>query len=142
MEVTGKIIQKLPLVSGTSKAGTQWSKQEYVLETNDNFPRKVFFDFFGERANQYNLEVGDEVVLSFDIESREYNGRWYTNIRGWKAEKKDPNAPQPVAASQPEFGAVPAGPAPTGPIPAAPAPIAGEPLPDFTQPSGDDDLPF
>ena len=89
MEVTGKIIQKLELQSGTSKAGNAWTKQEYVLETIENFPKKIHFDFFGERANQYPLEVGDTVTLSFDIESREYNGRWYTSIRGWKAEKTD-----------------------------------------------------
>ena len=81
MEVKGKIIQKLEPVSGTSKAGNAWNKQEYVLETLDAYPKKVFFDFFGERANQYPLEVGDIITLSFDIESREYNGRWYTSIQ-------------------------------------------------------------
>lgn len=93
MEVKGKIIQKLPLQSGTSKAGNQWSKQVYVLETHDSFPKKVCFDFFGDRVSQYPLEVGDEITLSFDIESREFNGRWYTDIRGWKAEKIDASAP-------------------------------------------------
>ncbi len=82
---------KLPLQQGTSRNGNNWMKQEYVLETNEAYPKKVHFDFFGERANQYNFEVGDVILLSFDIESREYNGRWYTDIRGWKAEKVDPN---------------------------------------------------
>ena len=72
MEITGKIISKLDLQSGTSKAGNQWKKQEYVLETQDAYPRKVHFDFFGERADQYNLNIGDVIKLSFDIESREY----------------------------------------------------------------------
>lgn len=130
MEVKGKIIQKLEPVSGTSKAGNSWSKQEYVLETLDSYPKKVFFDFFGERASQYPLEVGDVVTLSFDIESREYNGRWYTSIRGWKAEKEN------AAASQAAPG-----------IPADPAQTlqgAAEPLPNFTAPSsaGGEDLPF
>ena len=89
MEITGKIISKLDLQSGTSKAGNQWKKQEYVLETQDAYPRKVHFDFFGERADQYNLNIGDVIKLSFDIESREYQGRWYTSIRGWKAEPAD-----------------------------------------------------
>ena len=69
MEVKGRIIQKLDPQSGTSKAGNQWKKQEYILETLDNFPRKICFDFFGERADQYPLNVGDMVNLSFDIES-------------------------------------------------------------------------
>ena len=128
MEVKGRIIQKLDPLSGTSKAGNQWSKQEYVLETIENFPRKIFFDFFGDRANQYPLNVGDLVNLSFDIESREYQGRWYTSIRGWKAEKIDENA----VAPQPQVGVAPA----------APSPVAPQDVPDFQQSSPDDDLPF
>lgn len=77
----------LPEATGVSKAGNNWKKREYVLETQETYPKKVHFDFFGERADQYPLSVGDDITLSFDIESREYNGRWYTSIRGWKAEK-------------------------------------------------------
>lgn len=87
MEVTGKIIVALPEVSGTSKAGNAWKKREYVLETQETYPRKVFFNFFGDRVDQFPLNVGDLVTVSFDIESREFNGRWYTDIRAWKAEK-------------------------------------------------------
>lgn len=106
MEITGKIIVKLPLASGTSKAGNEWHKQEYVLETLESFPKKVHFDFFGEKADQYPLNIGDVIRLSFDIESREYNGRWYTSIRGWKAEAASAPTPgqtvtQPAAATAP-----------------------------------------
>ncbi|MCH5215684.1 MAG: DUF3127 domain-containing protein [Muribaculaceae bacterium] len=87
MEVTGKIIHKLELQSGTSKAGNAWRKQEYVLETQESYPKKVHFDFFGDRIDQYPLNVGDTIKLSFDIESREYQGKWFTSIRGWKSEK-------------------------------------------------------
>ena len=88
MEVVGKIIQKLPLQQGTSKAGNPWSKQVYVLETIEPYPKKIAFDFFGDRIGQFDqyCEVGNTVKLSFDVESREYQGRWYTDIRGWKAE--------------------------------------------------------
>ena len=128
MEVKGKIIQKFDLQSGTSKAGNPWKKQNYLLETLDSFPRKIYFDFFGDRADQYPLEVGDMINLSFDIECREYQGRYYTDIRGWKAEKIDSTtqaAPQaPVAPD-----------APPAPI----APSANEPTFEQTQ---EDDLPF
>ncbi len=87
MEIQGKIIASLPEVGGTSKAGNTWKKKEYVLETHDNFPKKVCFNFFGDRVDQFPLNIGDEVTVSFDIESREYQGRWYTDIRAWKAEK-------------------------------------------------------
>lgn len=74
MEVSGKIIAVLPPQGGMSKAGREWKKQEYVLETHDSFPRKVKFDFFGDRVDQFKLNIGDEVTVSFDIESREFNG--------------------------------------------------------------------
>ena len=84
MEVTGKIILALPEMTGVSKAGNPWKKREYVLETFESYPRKIHFDFFGEKADQFQLQVGQNIKLSFDIESREYNGRWFTSIRGWK----------------------------------------------------------
>ena len=139
MDIKGKIIQKLELQSGTSKAGNAWKKQEYVLETLDSYPRKVKFDFFGDRADQYPLEVGDVITLSYDIESREFNGRWYTDIRGFKAMKEDPNmaaaapAPYPPAAGEPA-------PAPTPDAGmAAPTPPVDN---TFDQGGMGDDLPF
>ncbi len=128
MEITGRIIRALPEISGTSKAGNNWHKREYVLETQEQYPKTVHFDFFGERADQYPLNVGDMVKLSFDIESREYNGRWYTSIRGWKAEPATGGA---SAAAAP----APAAAQPIDPFAGAPAPAMG------TQAS-EDDLPF
>lgn len=130
MEVVGKIILKLPLQSGVSQAGNNWKKQEYVLETEDSYPKKVHFDFFGDKADQFPLNVGDRVRLSFDIESREYNGRWYTSIRGWKAEA----AAAAAAAEGPQQGPAVA--------PAAPAGAPVPPPPAFNTPEASDDLPF
>lgn len=104
MDISGKIIAVLPLQSGVSKAGRDWKKQEYVLETQDTYPRKVKFDFFGDKVDQYPLGIGDMVTVSFDIESREFNGRWYTDIHGWKAEKGGMTQPQSVQAAAPQFG--------------------------------------
>lgn len=107
MEVEGKIIQVLAERSGVSKAGNSWKTKEYVLETKDTYPRKIAFDFFGDKADQYPLQVGDEIRLSFDIESREYQGRWYTSIRGWKSEPLTPAAGAPGAGNFNMPGAVP-----------------------------------
>jgi hypothetical protein len=86
MEITGKIIQVLPQQSGTSKtSGKEWKLQSYVLETQEQFPRKVHFEIFGEdRISANHCKVDDVVTVSFDIESREFNGRWYTSIRAWR----------------------------------------------------------
>lgn len=127
MDAEGKIIVKLPLQSGVSKAGNNWSKQEYVLETQEAYPKKIHFSFFGDRANQYPLEVGDTVRLSFDIDSHEYNGRWFTSINGWKAEKIDLNNQTPQTTQQNTTGV-----SETVPPPPVFTPAADEP----------DDLPF
>lgn len=128
MEVKGKIIQKFPLQSGTSKAGNPWKKQNYLLETLDSFPRKIYFDFFGDRADQFPLEPGDLINLSFDIECREYQGRYYTDIRGWKAEKID----EATAMAAPQTPVADGAPAPVPPA-----------VTDATfEPTQEDDLPF
>lgn len=134
MEIQGKIIVALPEMSGTSKAGNTWKKREYVLQTHDTYPKSVHFDFFGDKADQFPLQVGDEILLSFDIESREYNGRWYTSIRGWKADKVGAPAPAGAEAYPPQYGPAPTMPAGYPAAPAAPA--------DLTPNDGTSDLPF
>ena len=88
MEISGKIIVVLPLQQGISKNGNPWQKQEYVLETHDQYPKKVCFQLFGEdRIHQAAIQPGEELTVSFDIDSREYQGRWYTSINAWKVER-------------------------------------------------------
>ena len=146
MELIGKIVQVLPLQSGTSKAGNPWQKQEYILETlGTQYPRKVCFNLFGDNVNKFPLQVGQEVTVSIDVESREFNGRWYTDVRAWNVVQGIQlpgvaapapaaySAPQPSAPGAPVASGVPAPPAP--PAPAAPAAPAGSV-------GAADDLPF
>lgn len=101
MEIQGKIIQVLPIQEGTNKDGKAWKVQPYVLETIDtNYPTKLYFEVWGDRINRYPLEEGDEVTVSFDLESREFNGRWYTTARAWRVAVGTEAAPaaQPVEA--------------------------------------------
>ena len=84
MELIGKIIQVLPLQEGVSKAGNAWKKQEYILETlGTQYPRKVCFNLFGDNVDKFPMQVGQDVTVSIDLESREFNGRWYTDVRAW-----------------------------------------------------------
>ncbi|MBQ9752197.1 MAG: DUF3127 domain-containing protein [Paludibacteraceae bacterium] len=105
MEISGKIIQVLPEQGGVSKtSGKEWKLQAYVLETQEQYPRKVHFEVFGEDRIKANpCQLDDIVTVSFDIESREFNGRWYTSIRAWKIQQGvvDAAAPQVVPAAQP-----------------------------------------
>ena len=98
MEVVGKIIQVLPEQGGVSKtSGKEWKLQAYVLETQEQYPRKVHFEVFGEDRIKANpCQLDDVVTVSFDIESREFNGRWYTSIRAWKIQQGVVTADAPV----------------------------------------------
>jgi hypothetical protein len=144
LKIAGKIIQVLPLAQGMSKAtGKEWKKQDYVLETtNDNFPKKVAFGLFNERISQYNINLGDIVTISFDVESREFNGRWYTDLRVWRVEQGDTT----TGAAAPAPQAAPAAATSTPFPPAQPQnpfganPVVQDP---FSAPASQtDDLPF
>lgn len=102
LSVKGKVEQILKPESGVSRAGKEWNKQEFVIETDDQFPRKVCFTLFGEKTSLINgMAAGEEVEVSFNLESREYNGKWFHNINAWKIDKAGAsNLPEPP----PEFG--------------------------------------
>jgi hypothetical protein len=85
LDIKGSLVQILPLQKGTSKTGNEWSKQEFVIETEEQFPKKVCFTLFGDKVSLLNgLNTGDKVEVSFNLESREFNGKWYSNINAWK----------------------------------------------------------
>jgi hypothetical protein len=83
MELNGKVIRILPMVTGQGKNG-DWKKQEFILETGDSYPKKVCFSIWGDKITQNPIAVGQQVTVYFDAESREYNGRWYTELKSWK----------------------------------------------------------
>lgn len=76
----------LPGTGGTSKSGKAWKKREYILETPGQYPKKICFQLFNDKVDQYPMRAGQEVKVGVDIESREYNGRWYTQISAYKVE--------------------------------------------------------
>ncbi|MDO5571994.1 MAG: DUF3127 domain-containing protein [Bacteroidales bacterium] len=100
MEIKGRIIQLLPLVTGESAKGA-WKKQEYILETEAQYPKKICFNAWGDKVDQFNIQQGEELIVSVDLESREFNGRWYTDVRAWKVERAQAAAPAQNYQSQP-----------------------------------------
>jgi hypothetical protein len=94
MELTGKIIQVLPEKSGTSARG-EWRKQDYIIEIPGDYPKKVCFMVWGDRIDQFRIQEGQELTVSIDIESREYNGRWYTDVKAWKVAPVSGDEPPP-----------------------------------------------
>ena len=101
MEIEGKIIAVLDAISGTSKAtGNPWKMQEYVIETHDQYPKKMCFRVFGEdKINAMAIRNGEELKVKFDVNAREYNGRWMNDITAWAVERT--TAPSAQPASQP-----------------------------------------
>ena len=83
MEITGKIINLLPLQNGTSKNG-QWKKQDIIVETSGQYPKKVCISIWGDKINEKQLVIGNNLDISFELESREFNGKWYTDVKAWK----------------------------------------------------------
>ncbi|WP_024990430.1 DUF3127 domain-containing protein [Segatella albensis] len=137
MEIQGKIIAVLPLQSGVSqRTGNKWASQDYVIETHDQYPRKCCFRVFGEeKINNFNIQSGEELSVSFDIDCHEYNGRWFNDIRAWAVNRVDPAAAMAAPGAQPMGANV------------APAPVGGAAAPFPPAPEGNaegasDDLPF
>ena len=131
LEIEGKIIRKLNVQTGVSQRGN-WSKQEFIIEYQEgSYPSQACFNVWGEDKvkDLERFQIGDSVKVSFNVSSREYNGRWYTDLRAWKI---DAAGSQPVSAPQ---TAAPA--QETGNAQAAAAATA-VPADD----SKDDDLPF
>lgn len=83
MELQGKIIVVLPERSGTSQRGNQWRSITYVLETQEQYPKKLAFDVTNDKIDQLNIQVGEFITVQFDINAREYNGRWFNSVNAW-----------------------------------------------------------
>ena len=105
MNLQGKIVQVRDEQSGVSTNGA-WRKQEYILQTEGQYPKQICFMVWGDKISEFAIKENDTVDVSIDLESREYNGRWYTDVKAWKvvrdgsisahdAAKADGYQPQP-----------------------------------------------
>ncbi len=151
LELEGRIARKLNVQTGTSARGA-WAKQEFIFEYQEgNFPTQLCMNVWGDEKvkDLEKYQVGDKVKVSFNLSSREYNGRWYTDVRAWRIEPAGAAAPSheaPAPYSQAAPYAAP-GHAPyaaPGQASAHAAPVQSAPLPsadDLSSPI-DDDLPF
>lgn len=96
MELQGKIIAAMPERSGVSARG-EWKSQDFVIETHDQYPRKMVFTVFGaDRLQRFGIQVGQEVLVAFDIDAHEWNGRWFNDIRAFDV--------RPATAAMPGYG--------------------------------------
>lgn len=145
MELQGRIIKVCELRKGVARtSGNPWASQDYVLETHDQFPRRMMFNVYGEdKINSFNIQEGEELNVSFDINAREYNGRWYNDIRAWRVERVQPGQAAPAAASAPQPFAQPAAPQPFAqPAAVPPTPTQPAAVPPASAGDPESDLPF
>lgn len=98
MELTGKIIKVFEPKGGTSaKTGKAWNIQNYVLVTEEQYPKHLYFEVFGEeQIKQFNIQEGQTLTVSFDVDAHEYEGKWYPQIRAWKVTPADGAQPAPA----------------------------------------------
>ncbi len=96
MNISGKIVEVLPLQSGMGRNG-EWKKQAYIVEYNSNsqFPKKMMFSIWGDKISQFNIQKDQMVSIDFDIDCREFNGRWYNDITAWRVSQSDGKSPLP-----------------------------------------------
>ena len=103
MEVKGKVFKVLEVQSGTSKTGNEWKKGGFVLETEGQYPKKICLTTWGAQVDQgAALQEGQEIVASIDIESREWNDKWFTDVKAWKIDTSQA-APQTPPANEDPF---------------------------------------
>ena len=135
MELIGKAIAALPVKSGVSKkTGEQWQSREYVIETQEQYPKKMCFEVFGtDKLNEFNIRNNDLIKVHFDISAREYNGKWYNSIRAWKVEHVNQDGSVAGATANQAAASSPQAPATQVAATQAAAPSAH---------GSDDDLPF
>ncbi len=104
MEIQGTVVSILPLQTGQGKSG-QWQKSEFIIETPGQFPKKVCLSLWGEEnINKYDLETGMKITAHINIESREYQSRWYTEVRAWKIETSGERRAAPKDEEPKTFG--------------------------------------
>jgi hypothetical protein len=101
LEINGKVFVILPEQTGQGKNGS-WVKQDFVIETDDQFPKKACFSVWGDKVSELkNLKTGEQVSISFNVESREFNNKWYTDLRAWKISKSSSKTSSNVPEEMP-----------------------------------------
>jgi hypothetical protein len=92
LEVTGKLFKVLSPISGNGKAGT-WTRRDFIVETTEQYPKKICFSAWGDKVDEIGqVSIGESIKVSFDPQSREFNEKWYTDLRAWRIERLEQSA--------------------------------------------------
>lgn len=100
LRITGEVTEILEEQSGTSRNGP-WRKQEFILETQGDYPKQICIVQWGDNIDRFALRQGETITAYIDLQSREYNGRWYTDVKAWKVERGEAGGPPPTTDGEP-----------------------------------------
>lgn len=100
LQITGRVIEVLEEQSGTSQNGP-WRKQEFILETGGQYPKQICVVQWGDNIDKFGVSEGETLTAHIDIQSREYNGRWYTDVKAWRVERDGGSDGPPADADEP-----------------------------------------
>ena len=125
MQIVGKIIAILPEVTGSGKNG-EWKKKDIVIETESQYSKRVCIAFWGDKGGSSALQLNNSVQIDFELDSREYNGKWFTEVKGWRVELKGQGVEHAVSKG----------------LQSAQAPLASIPAPSSSMDAIDDSVPF
>lgn len=128
MELKGKVVDILPEEKGQGRNG-EWRKQSYIFETQEQYPKKVCAEVWGDKIDGFNIKQGEELTAKINIDSREYNGKWYTNVKIWSVDRASDGNVGGVPNAQNDYMPPQSSGSPSGPQETPP-------------PSEDDELPF
>jgi hypothetical protein len=103
VEIKGRLLRVLDVRTGIGKIG-EWKNQDFVIETQEQYPRQICIALWGDKIDMIkNFSIGDLLKVSADIESREYNEKWYTSVKAWQVEKQETNMPNAAINTLPDF---------------------------------------
>jgi hypothetical protein len=99
LSITGEVTKVLEEETGTGRNGT-WRKRAFVLKTPGDYPKDICIIQWGDSIDKFAVAVGETITAFIDIQSREYNGRWYTDVKAWKIEQKDGARARPPSSDE------------------------------------------
>ncbi len=100
LQISGRVIDVLEEQSGEGRNGP-WRKQEFILETGGQYPKQVCVVQWGDNIDKFGVTEGETLTAHIDIQSREYNGRWYTDVKAWRIDRETDAPAPPADAGEP-----------------------------------------
>ncbi len=108
LQITGEVTKVLEEESGTGRNGV-WRKRAFIVKTPGEYPKDICVIQWGDSIDKFDVSAGETITAHIDIQSREYNGRWYTDVKAWKIDRTDGGQQRPPKRDEPPLSEPPEG---------------------------------